>query len=133
MARALPYRARPPPAVAAILAETPYTRIYVLREPGPTSFVVRGDASPRKCAPPTHTAWRQFAPLTRCGMGPRFKVSIGEQHACSCHTNQELCEHIIFVLVRVFRMPVENPLVWQLSLTEREIAELMRGRVRDPV
>ena len=31
--------------------------------------------------------------------------------------------------MRVFRMPAANPLIWQLSLTEREIAELMRGRV----
>ena len=108
MARTLPYRARAPPAIAAMLSEAPYTRIYVLREPGPTSFVVRGEASPRK-----------------------FKVSIGETHSCSCRASgpPELCEHIIFVLVRVFRMPVENPLVWQLSLTEREIVELMRGRV----
>lgn len=59
----------------------------------------------------------------------RFKVSIGETHSCSCRSGNELCIHILFVLMRVFRMPAANPLIWQLSLTEREIAELMRGRV----
>lgn len=90
-------------------AVLPRAGLFVLREPGPTSFVLRGEASARE-----------------------FRVSIGETHSCSCRAGggSELCEHVIFVLVRVFRMPVENPLVWQLSLTEREIGELMRGRVR---
>ena len=77
----------------------------MLADPGPTSFVLRGE-TPR-----------------------RYKVSIGETHSCSCHSGNELCIHILFVLMRVFRMPAANPLIWQLSLTEREIAELMRGRV----
>ena len=105
MARALPYRARAPPAIAALIEEAPYSRLFVLADPGPTSFVLRGE-TPR-----------------------RFKVSIGETHSCSCHSGNELCAHILFVLTRVFRMPAANPLIWQLSLTEREIAELMRGRV----
>ena len=105
MARALPYRARAPPAVQALIEEAPYSRLFVLADPGPTSFVLRGE-TPR-----------------------RFKVSIGETHSCSCHAGNELCQHVLFVLTRVFRMPAANPLIWQLSLTEREIAELMRGRV----
>ena len=105
MARALPYRARAPPAIQALIEEAPYSRLFVLADPGPTSFVLRGE-TPR-----------------------RFKVSIGETHSCSCHSGNELCQHVLFVLTRVFRMPAANPLIWQLSLTEREIAELMRGRV----
>jgi len=106
MARALPYRAKCPPNIAALIEEAPYSRLFVLSDPGPTSFVLRGEASPR-----------------------RFKVTIGETHSCTCHSGKELCAHVLFVLTRVFRMPAANPLVWQLSLTEREIAELMRGRV----
>ena len=105
MARALPYRAKCPPNIAALIEEAPYSRLFVLSDPGPTSFVLRGEASPR-----------------------RFKVTIGETHSCSCRSGNELCIHILFVLMRVFRMPAANPLIWQLSLTEREIAELMRGR-----
>eukprot|EP01051_Picozoa_sp_SAG22_P014515 SAG22_NODE_1771_length_3616_cov_7.362834_2_plen_727_part_01 len=105
MARAVPYRARAPPGVAAQLAEVPYSRLFVIHEPGPTSFVLRGEESSRK-----------------------YRVSVGEQHSCNCGTPNELCEHVLFVLVRVFRMQIANPLVWQLGLTEREITELLRGR-----
>ena len=98
MARALPYRAKCPPNIAALIEEAPYSRLFVLSDPGPTSFVLRGEASPR-----------------------RFKVTIGETHSCTCHSGNELCAHVLFVLTRVFRMPAANPLVWQLSLTEREI------------
>ncbi len=41
MARALPYRARAPPAIAALIEEAPYSRLFVLADPGPTSFVLR--------------------------------------------------------------------------------------------
>ncbi|GFH25054.1 predicted protein [Haematococcus lacustris] len=32
-------------------------------------------------------------------------------------TPAELCLHLLFVLVKVLRVPASNPLVWQLSLT----------------
>ena len=41
---------------------------------------------------------------------------MGETHGCSCPAGAaELCEHVLFVLVRVFRMQLANPLVWQVS------------------
>ena len=48
MARAFPYRARPPPEVATILSEIPYSRLFVIHESGPTSFVLRTEESARK-------------------------------------------------------------------------------------
>eukprot|EP01045_Picozoa_sp_COSAG04_P057284 COSAG04_NODE_27215_length_285_cov_1.096774_1_plen_46_part_10 len=46
MARALPYRAKCPPNIAAPIEEAPYSRLFVLSDPGPRSFVLRGEASP---------------------------------------------------------------------------------------
>lgn len=34
--------------------------------------------------------------------------------------------HIVFVMVRVLRVPASNPLAWQLSLTDRELEEVLR-------
>ncbi|MEW5298888.1 MAG: hypothetical protein WDW36_001962 [Sanguina aurantia] len=39
---------------------------------------------------------------------------------------RELCLHTLFVLVKVLRVPPSNPLVWQLSLTDRELEEALR-------
>lgn len=39
---------------------------------------------------------------------------------------KELCLHIVFVMVRVLRVPASNPLAWQLSLTDRELEEVLR-------
>lgn len=30
---------------------------------------------------------------------------------------KELCIHVLFVMVKVLRVPASNPLVWQLCLT----------------
>ena len=38
----------------------------------------------------------------------------------------ELCVHILFVMLKVLRVPPRNPLVWQLSLTDRELDEVLR-------
>ncbi len=32
-------------------------------------------------------------------------------------TCRELCLHTLFVMVKVLRVPVSNPLLWQLSLS----------------
>ena len=34
----------------------------------------------------------------------------------------------LFVMLKVFRVPKENPLVWQKSLTEAELQQVLRGR-----
>ena len=43
-----------------VVLKVPYSRLFILSEPGPTSFVLRGEASARK-----------------------FRVSVGEAHGCS--------------------------------------------------
>ncbi|EFJ52902.1 hypothetical protein VOLCADRAFT_86362 [Volvox carteri f. nagariensis] len=41
-------------------------------------------------------------------------------------TCKELCMHTVFVMVKVLRVPVSNPLLWQLSLSDRELEEVLR-------
>lgn len=60
---------------------------FILSENGPLSFTVRSAESEEK-----------------------HRVSIGEAHKCTCptatHGPSEPCEHVLFVLLKVFRVPV---------------------------
>lgn len=79
------------------------------------------------------------------------KVTIGNTPTCTCtsrpkagedgsgHSSKNgksqsrkrakgLCQHVIFVLVRVCRVPASNPIVWQSALVDREIEEILRCR-----
>ena len=39
---------------------------------------------------------------------------------------QSPCAHILFVMTKVLRVPPSNPIVWQLSLVDRELDEALR-------
>jgi hypothetical protein len=58
-----------------------------------------------------------------------FLVSIGLDQTCSCH-EPELCTHILYVMLRFFSVPVECDVLWQTSLTEHEIDQLLNHRIR---
>lgn len=80
-----------------------------------------------------------------------IKVTIGNTPTCSCSSRamtsvdgsghsskntksqttkgrRDLCRHVIFVLVKVCRVPASNPIVWQSALVDREIEEILRCR-----
>ena len=45
-----------------------------------------------------------------------------------------LCVHILFVMLKVLRLPVEGPLVWPNALTDNEIRQVSRpGGTHGPV
>ena len=75
----------------------------------------------------------------------KFKVFIGNRQSCSCGgglrasststsaaaaaasgKSSSVCVHLLFVLHRVLGVPRTNSIVWQLSLTERELDEALR-------
>lgn len=74
-------------AVDARIADVLASTYFILSENGPLCFTVGGaDASDQS-----------------------HRVSIGERHTCSCATGRagrEPCEHMLFALLKVFRMPV---------------------------
>lgn len=79
----------------------------VVHQPGPTSFVLKHGETHRK-----------------------FKVFLGDPHRCSCGGKGEenVCLHVLFVLAKVFRIPTDNPMLWQHSLIEAEIDQLTKSR-----
>eukprot|EP00667_Euglena_gracilis_P009731 EG_transcript_9897 len=107
MSRAHPWRQKPPAGVQQLMAFAMESRFYVVRETGPTAFVLKGDISARE-----------------------FRVQIGGEQTCSCKTSHELCVHILFVMLKVYRIPAQNPIVWQTALLDDEIAKILSGRLQ---
>ncbi|KAJ8788651.1 hypothetical protein J1605_005382 [Eschrichtius robustus] len=106
--------------------------IYLLREMGPTSFLLR-EEEPEN---------RDFRVTTapnppRLPARPTRAVSLGNPHVCNCSIflkGGELCKHICWVLLKKFRLPRNHESALQLGLVEREISDLLRGvhRVQTP-
>jgi E3 ubiquitin-protein ligase ZSWIM2 len=97
----------------ALLARAATTRFFLLHELGPTHFVLRGEAS-----------------------GETFRVLVGAAQRCSCAEGStrgprapRLCAHIVFVMTKVLRVPVDHPLAWQHSLLDVEVAQILRERL----
>jgi len=80
-------------------------KFYLVQTSGPTSYVVKG------------------------ALDTKFKVFLGNPHGCSCKRGN-LCVHILFVLLKVLRVSEDDPLVWQSCLIERELDQILRGKVQ---
>lgn len=110
MGRAHPYRFRPPEAVAArsrAVADGE-VRMYVVQRSGPLSFVLREGGAERK-----------------------VRAQLGDPHRCSCpQAGSELCDHLLFVLLRVLRLPPEDALSWQLGWTDAEVSAALAHNQR---
>lgn len=77
-----------------------HARLFLLKN-GPNSFLVGGDS-------PEH----------------KFKVTIGEQN-CNCN-NGPFCIHLLFVMLRVFKVEENDPLLWSRTLKDFEVEELFQ-------
>ncbi|XP_028366333.2 E3 ubiquitin-protein ligase ZSWIM2 isoform X1 [Phyllostomus discolor] len=82
--------------------------IYLLRETGPTGFLLREEEPENK----------------------DFRVFLGNPHVCNCSTFQkkgELCKHICWVLLKRFKLPRNHEYALKLGLMEGEINDLLQG------
>ena len=86
-------------------------RMLLVSTTGPTSFVVA-----EQNAPDGDEASERPA-------REKHRVKIGHTHSCSCGalTDGELCHHALFILLKVLRVPKDNPLAFQTSLLESEL------------
>eukprot|EP00735_Rhodelphis_limneticus_P011123 TRINITY_DN4181_c0_g1::TRINITY_DN4181_c0_g1_i1::g.2095::m.2095 TRINITY_DN4181_c0_g1::TRINITY_DN4181_c0_g1_i1::g.2095 ORF type:complete len:1422 (-),score=286.12,sp/Q9FPR3/EDR1_ARATH/43.97/4e-63,Pkinase_Tyr/PF07714.12/7.9e-55,Pkinase/PF00069.20/2.1e-50,zf-RING_2/PF13639.1/1.9e-07,zf-RING_2/PF13639.1/9.6e+03,zf-rbx1/PF12678.2/8.5e-05,zf-rbx1/PF12678.2/1.1e+04,CLASP_N/PF12348.3/0.0028,SWIM/PF04434.12/0.0071,SWIM/PF04434.12/4.6e+03,zf-Apc11/PF12861.2/0.0075,APH/PF01636.18/0.019,Kinase-like/PF14531.1 len=69
---------------------------------GPNSFLVRGESGSKK----------------------KYRVNIGPQ-TCTC--GRRKCLHILFVMLRVLRIATTSPLLWQPSLKNYEVEQILEG------
>ncbi|KAL8608905.1 hypothetical protein ACOMHN_063034 [Nucella lapillus] len=81
--------------------------IYILRQTGPTGFLLKEENESKN-----------------------YKVFLGDPHSCTCpafRKEKDLCKHICWVLLKKFRISRDDPLSWQLGLSDLELDEVMRG------
>ena len=107
MSRAVAFVAKPSEALLQRFAEAADARIYVVQEPGPTSFVLKSADSDRK-----------------------HRVSVGSVHSCSCGARAQPCVHTSFVLLRVFRLHASDQRAWQAALLDSELERIIEERAR---
>ena len=86
-------------------------KFYVVNSSGPTNYLIKEEGSETK-----------------------FKVLIGTTKSCTCKKaygsfNKAVCSHILFVMLKVFRLPKDLPMVWQTSLRDNEIEDILHGRI----
>ena len=115
MLRSRPYLNQPTSSYITSLEIVSQKRFYLLNRPGPTVFVVKERSA--------------LDDVT-------FKVILGSILQCSCHTRSYRvrkdreglhCEHLVFVIVKVLKLPQTNPLSWQESITDAEITSILSG------
>eukprot|EP00878_Enallax_costatus_P022781 GHUV01024191.1.p1 GENE.GHUV01024191.1~~GHUV01024191.1.p1 ORF type:complete len:663 (+),score=225.98 GHUV01024191.1:233-2221(+) len=114
--RAAPWRSKPSQEFQQLQAQlsTPNSSLYMLQRLGPASFII-GQSS-----------------LDEEHADAKYKVTLGNVPSCSCSLlgamdNREPCIHLLFVLIRIFRMPSNNALLWQSALTDRELQQILDG------
>ncbi|XP_019857524.1 PREDICTED: E3 ubiquitin-protein ligase Zswim2-like [Amphimedon queenslandica] len=79
--------------------------VYIVHQAGPTGFVLKQGES-------------------------KYKVFLGSLHTCTCSVyrkEKELCIHILWLLLKKFRIPKNHSVIFQLGLVEREIQEILNG------
>ncbi|KAG1685515.1 hypothetical protein DVH05_008292 [Phytophthora capsici] len=107
MNRLVPYRTKASEEVVARIGQTLSTTMYLVQTSGPTSYVIQEQNCEKK-----------------------HKVLIGSLQTCSCGT-ADICIHILFVMLKVLRVPATTPVVWQKSLIDFEIEMLLAGGYRE--
>ena len=108
MSRKTTWRRTCPDALVLRIRQAAEARLYILRNLGPTGYLLKEHES-----------------------DAQFKVYLGDPHTCSCALylkEHELCLHILWILTKKFRVPEDNPAVFQLGLVEREIDEIIHFR-----
>uniref|UniRef100_A0A672TGX2 Mitogen-activated protein kinase kinase kinase 1 n=1 Tax=Strigops habroptila TaxID=2489341 RepID=A0A672TGX2_STRHB len=77
------------------------TRLYLLQQIGPNSFLIGGDSPDNK-----------------------YRVFIGPQ-TCSCGHGM-FCVHLLFVMLRVFQLEASDPTLWRKMLKNFEVESLFQ-------
>ncbi|UPQ98695.1 hypothetical protein HOP50_03g20010 [Chloropicon primus] len=103
--RLVAWKSKPSESVVQTIRSLARKTIMLVQRPGPTCFV-----------------------LQEAGSEVKTKVLVGSRVTCStCKASQDnVCIHTLFVMLKVLGVPPSNPLVWQGSLLDRELEELIQ-------
>ena len=153
--RLAPWKPKPPDGFEARVEAALSRRMFLLQECGPTSFLIKvapeessggGDAEAHAVGEGNGGVAGRDEGLAGGGAEigsavlrerrrrlddkrTKFKVQVGSTMGCSCRSKEPgPCIHLLFVLVKLLRVPIENPYLWQASLLDNEVDQILRGR-----
>ena len=103
--RATNHKKRPGTLWDASIEQLNSTTLYLLARTGPTVFSVRDEEE------------------------KIYKISIGNPHGCTCglHNSENLCIHLMYILLKVLKVPATHELSYQTSLTDPEVSQVLSG------
>ncbi|EQC33357.1 hypothetical protein SDRG_09333 [Saprolegnia diclina VS20] len=101
-ARLVLYRGKVPDAIRAKIDDTIGRTMYLVQTTGPTNYIQEQNSS------------------------TKYRVLIGAVQSCTCG-DKDVCCHLLFVMLKILRVPRTNPVVWQKSLIDSEITTLLSG------
>ena len=103
--RSQPYRRAMPLHIFPLLRVASRVTLYLVNQSGPTSFTFKDR------------------------LGAKHKASIGNSIHCSCQMRaNDHCLHTIYILIRLFKIPIDNPLIWQNSFLDSELTDIIAGK-----
>ncbi|KAH6599783.1 hypothetical protein BASA50_002808 [Batrachochytrium salamandrivorans] len=83
--------------------------------------------------PSTHSATELPADSPATLTFKKVKVGLGLSQTCTCSKHMmdnDLCIHILWVMLKVFHIDPKNDMIYQTSLVDREIEEMLDNRRR---
>lgn len=108
--REKPYRSKANAAFFQLIQSALQSTFFLVHESGPTSFALKDE------------------------QGKVIKVSLGSTHTCTCGGGRsEHCIHTLYVLLKIFRVLPDNPIIWQTAFIDSEINWLIRNRMHPVV
>lgn len=109
--RATSYRSQPTKKFLNLLAMVQTTRLFLVNENGPTMLTLEDEKQ------------------------QKFKITIGSEITCSCKAQGKPngddgvhCLHSVFALLKIFRVKPQDPMMWQDSYLDTEIAKILDQR-----
>ena len=108
--RAAVFRSHPNADVRARIARALEQRLYLVEQ--------------RDMSASTSGLCREYVVLG--STGNVYTVQIGKIPSCNCPdcTRGHLCKHILFVFLRVLRVPSHSPIIYQKALLQSELKEI---------
>lgn len=105
MSRSQPYRSKMPVEIIRILDVASRITLFLVGQSGPLSFTFKDR------------------------LDNKYKTSIGADLKCSCSPNKnDHCIHTLYVLLKIFRLSPQNPVIWQAAYVDSELSDLVAGK-----
>jgi len=105
MSRLQSYRARIPTHIIQLMDLASKITLFLVGNNGPLSFIFQDR------------------------LNNKYKTAIGAEIKCSCSLNKnDHCIHSLYVFLKIFKISVDNPLIWQCSYTDSELQDLLKGK-----